>query len=196
MVARHEESPLSLIRRAAGGPREIRAKSLRLGRILRGYADRKRLDTRLERLRARGVIETIPTRVQMDGTGGLTLPDVQRPWRALDFGNIANYDPAIIGGRTSNMPGVVGVWHVDVGNTGAGAGQGVGWTPLAGSSSAWMGMRRHGDVTAIDDVARGGLGLHDFRVKESLWLARRPAPVCRPKPNQLSGADVLLQAIR
>ena len=95
-----------------------------------------------------------PYREDMTGTGGLTLPDVQRPWRAIDYGNGANYTPAIIGGRTSNMYGVIGVWHVDVGNTGAGAGKGVAWTPLAGTSSAWMGLRRHGDHTAIGRSSR------------------------------------------
>jgi len=29
-------------------------------------------------------------RQQMSGTGGLTIPDHLRPWRALDYGNIAN----------------------------------------------------------------------------------------------------------
>src|SRR5262249_14958781 len=69
-------------------------------------------------------------------------------------GNSANY--VINEGRSHdfsvNMPGnrtfgVVGVWHSDPGNTGAGAGKGVGWTPLTGTKSAWMGLRDHGDVT-------------------------------------------------
>jgi len=99
-----------------------------------------------------------PYREDMTGTGGLTLPDVQRPWRAIDYGNGSNYAPGIINGRTSNMFGVVGVWHVDVGNTGAGAGKGVAWSPLAGTSSAWMGLRRHGDHTSTDATTRGGTG--------------------------------------
>ncbi len=93
-----------------------------------------------------------------------TLPDYNRPWRALDYGNDVNY--SFGAGRTY---GVVGMWHVDGGNTVAAPGSttwtgepagsgGVKWAPLTGSASAWMGMRRHGDNTHVDDVARGGTG--------------------------------------
>ncbi len=109
-------------------------------------------------LRGDSTMGWLPYRFDMTGTGGLVLPDVQRPWRAIDYGNAVNYTPAVIGGRTSNMFGVTGVWHVDPGNTAGGSGKGVTWTPLAGSSSAWMGLRRHGDHTAVDAVARGGTG--------------------------------------
>ena len=96
-----------------------------------------------------------PYRVNMTGTGGLTLPDVQRPWRAIDYGNsAANYSSAIIGGRTSNTFGVTGVWHVDVGNTGAGAGKGVGWTPLAGSSVAAISVDPLGGIAVADTSGR------------------------------------------
>jgi FlgD Ig-like domain len=111
-----------------------------------------------------------PVRNQMSGTGGLTIPDHQRPWRCLDYGNEAS---AIIPG-VGRTGGVVGVWHVDRGDLQAvpssvddvadglnGAGGGVGgvnWTPLVGGSSAWMGLRRHGDNTHVDDLARGGTG--------------------------------------
>ena len=101
-----------------------------------------------------------PYRFRMIGTGGLTLPDVQRPWKALDYGNNANYSGpfgASAGGSKRTF-GVVGVWHVDSGNTAAGAGQGVGWEPLAGTGSAWMGLRRHGDVSHAEDAGRGGTG--------------------------------------
>src|SRR5262245_41025313 len=54
-----------------------------------------------------------PYRFQMTGTGGLTLPDTQRPWWALDYGNSANYVPPSGNRRTV---GVTGVWHVDGGN--------------------------------------------------------------------------------
>ncbi len=111
-----------------------------------------------------------PVRNQMSGTGGLTIPDHQRPWRCIDYGNDAS---AVIPG-VGRTHGVTGVWHVDAGDlqpvaasvddtqdglNGAGLGVGgVNWTPLAGSRSAWMGLRRHGDVTHVDDVARGGTG--------------------------------------
>jgi len=96
-------------------------------------------------------------RNQMTGTGGLTIPDHQRPWRAIDFGNNANY----VFGANKKTTGVVGVWHVDGGNTvvppastnwtGETDG-GVKWAPLTGAGSAWMGLRRHGDNTQIDPV--------------------------------------------
>ncbi len=102
----------------------------------------------------------------MSGTGGLTIPDYNRPWRALDYGNDVNYafgrHPD---GSDKRTFGVVGMWHVDGGNTvavpatvGADLKGGVTWAPLSGSASAWMGMRRHGDTSHIDDVARGGTG--------------------------------------
>src|SRR5689334_12417975 len=78
---------------------------------------------------------------------GAVRVDVNRPWWAIEIGNSANY--VINEGRshdyTVSMPGnrsfgVVGVWHSDPGNTGAGAGKGVAWTPLAGTKSAWMGL--------------------------------------------------------
>ncbi len=111
-----------------------------------------------------------PVRNQMSGTGGLTIPDAGRPWRCLDYGNEAN---AVIPG-VGRTHGVTGVWHVDAGDTQAvpasvndtqdglnGAGLGVGgvnWTPLVGTHSAWMGLRRHGDVTHTDQTVFGGTG--------------------------------------
>src|SRR5215831_20387636 len=87
----------------------------------------------------------------MNGTGGLTLTDDQRPWWAIDLGNNANYVINQGAGHKRTF-GVVGVWHRDPGNTGAGVGQGVGWIPLSGQYSAWCGLRHHGDVTAMDAV--------------------------------------------
>jgi len=101
-------------------------------------------------------------RNQMTGTGGLTIADHDRPWRALDWGNNANY----VFGANKRTFGVVGVWHVDGGNTaippastnwaGGETDGGVKWAPLAGSASAWMGLRRHGDNTsaAIDPITK------------------------------------------
>jgi hypothetical protein len=98
-----------------------------------------------------------PYRNLYTSTGGLTLNDDLRPWWAIDIGNNANY---VInqGAGLKRTFGIVGVWHKDVGNTGAGAGKGVDWTPLAGSQSLWCGLRRHGDLTVSDDPARGGTG--------------------------------------
>lgn len=94
---------------------------------------------------------------------GATLTDEQRPWWAVEYGNVANYvinlrrdpnDPSAPGNRTF---GVVGMWHRDPGNTITGTIPGTnpqppGWTPLAGSYSAWMGIRGHGDLTAQDPI--------------------------------------------
>jgi len=71
----------------------------------------------------------------MNSTGGFTLTDDQRPWWAIDIGNNANYAIAQGPGHKRTF-GVVGVWHRDPGNSGAGVGQGVGWTPLSGSCGA------------------------------------------------------------
>jgi hypothetical protein len=105
-------------------------------------------------------------RQQMSGTGGLTIPDHLRPWRAIDYGNIANHGVGNHSASASRRTfGVLGVWHVDGGNsvaapgsttwTGEPAGSGgVGWAPLAGTRSAWMGLRRHGDNTHTDPITK------------------------------------------
>src|SRR5258705_4374024 len=92
-----------------------------------------------------------PYRNIYTSTGGLTTDDDKRPWWAIDIGNNANY---VInqGPGLKRTFGIVGVWHKDVGNTGAGAGKGVSWTPLGGTTSLWCGLRRHGDLTVSDDV--------------------------------------------
>ncbi len=100
-----------------------------------------------------------PTRFAHTNSSGAIRTDENRPWWAIENGNQANYvipqgrfdasklGTAWPGNRTF---GVVGVWHGDPGN--GTPGKGVNWAPLAGSRSAWMGMRRHGDLTAIDPV--------------------------------------------
>ncbi|MBI1798467.1 MAG: hypothetical protein HYR73_02140, partial [Candidatus Eisenbacteria bacterium] len=87
-----------------------------------------------------------------------------RPWWAIEVGNNANYvinerrdltDAAAPGNRTY---GVVGVWHVDPGNSvGLTTTSGTNpvapaWAPLDGTKSAWMGLRGHGDVTVSDPI--------------------------------------------
>jgi hypothetical protein len=90
--------------------------------------------------------------------------DRERPFFGFDYGNQGNYvgnQGPTAGQRTF---GVTGYWHRD-----GGSGQapvpasgtnpvGVSWAPLAGSNSAWCGLRSHGDLSAQDDVARGGTG--------------------------------------
>jgi len=103
-----------------------------------------------------------PYRNLYTSTGGLTLPDDQRPWWGIDIGNNANY---VInqGPGLKRTFGVVGVWHEDAGNTGGGAGKGVAWKGSdwpghADNNALWCGLRRHGDLTVIDAVASGGTG--------------------------------------
>lgn len=63
--ARLRERPLALIARAAGSPREMRDKLVRLARALAAYADGDALDARLARLRALGYLDRVPTRLQL-----------------------------------------------------------------------------------------------------------------------------------
>ena len=72
VTARHTESPITLLRRAAGPPRVMRGKLARLARVAAGYASPARLDDRLERLHRRGHIERIPTRLQL-ALGGVDM---------------------------------------------------------------------------------------------------------------------------
>src|ERR1041385_1622269 len=85
---------------------------------------------------------------EYNSTGGLTLTDDQRPWWALDYGNYGSY---IIKAQSSARRtfGVVSYWHDDPGNT---AGSAVGWASLAGTRSAWCGVRQQGDLTVKDPV--------------------------------------------
>ncbi len=74
--------PLDLIRRAAGSPQEIAAKLRRLAVILAGYARGGVLDARLDVLHRRGLIDVIPTRVQL----AVGAVDMLRFWISLENG--------------------------------------------------------------------------------------------------------------
>ncbi|HTO89896.1 MAG TPA: hypothetical protein VMJ70_02085, partial [Candidatus Sulfotelmatobacter sp.] len=89
-----------------------------------------------------------PYRNIMNGAGGLTLTDDQRPWWAIDIGNNANY---IISQDAAHKRtyGVVGVWHRD---NGSASGGGVAWSALGGSFSLWCGLRRDGDNSFVDPI--------------------------------------------
>jgi len=105
-------------------------------------------------LAARGVNDSLcgwwPDLRLYTTTGGYTLPDAQRPWWALDHGNVANY--AINQGPGSARTyGVVGVWHADGGVTQPG-GSAVQWAPLSGTRSAWCGLRQLNDHSVVDAV--------------------------------------------
>jgi hypothetical protein len=62
---RRSESSLSLLRRAVGGPREIRGKLERLLRTLRLWTDRAELERRLATLERKGVVAARPTPLQL-----------------------------------------------------------------------------------------------------------------------------------
>lgn len=64
-TARKTKGPLALIRQTAGTPREMADKLRRLAGALSTYADGPALDARLDRLRALGHIERVPSRLQL-----------------------------------------------------------------------------------------------------------------------------------
>jgi hypothetical protein len=114
-----------------------------------------------------------------DGVG----TDAERPWWCLDFGNITNY---VINQGAANKRtfGVVGAWHRDPGSTVPGPGTTpVGWSPggsassvgVAGSFSAWCGLRAHGDLTARDLAANGGTGEYFNENAGPIFGGRTPA---------------------
>jgi len=99
-----------------------------------------------------------------------TLADYNRSWQCLDWGNRMCASP--VQGRT---PGIISAWHVDNGNfplypeaAYASMHGGVNdppqvdndWTPLAGSKSAWCGLRSGQDFSVVDQLANGGTGNH------------------------------------
>lgn len=73
---RRAARPLTLIRRAAGSPRQMIDKTGRFASILAAYVNSAELDARLGRLFAKGVIDVIPSRIQM----AVGAADVLRFW--------------------------------------------------------------------------------------------------------------------
>ncbi len=93
-----------------------------------------------------------PFRREYTIVGGLTLPDHQRPWWAIDHGNQVNH---VINSRQQNRcRGLTGVWHVDGGNSAphTTGGPTPTFAPIAGAGSAWCGLRAHGDLNYFDSV--------------------------------------------
>ncbi len=85
-----------------------------------------------------------------------TIADDLRPWMALDYGNRMNAAP--VQGHTY---GIVSAWHVDRGRDVPDAANPAAtplWSPLAGTASAWCGLRSADDRSYLDDAARGGTG--------------------------------------
>lgn len=75
-TARHTEHPLRLAWKAAGGPAEALGKAGRLARLFAGYARPRELDDKLAQLQARGIIDAVPTRIQL----ALGARDMLRFW--------------------------------------------------------------------------------------------------------------------
>lgn len=65
MTSRLSASPVELLRDAAGGPRELGEKLLRLLKALRAYGNADELDARLVRLKELGTLDEVPTRLQL-----------------------------------------------------------------------------------------------------------------------------------
>jgi len=79
-----------------------------------------------------------------------TLPDNQRPWMALDYGNRMNATP-----KQGHTYGIISAWHADGGVTvpdAANAGATPLWSPLGGGKSAWCGIRAGDDVAYMDPI--------------------------------------------
>jgi hypothetical protein len=65
LTMRRKARPLDLLRQAAGSPRAMADKIRRFAAIPAAYADGAELDARLRRLHEIGIVEEIPTRIQL-----------------------------------------------------------------------------------------------------------------------------------
>jgi hypothetical protein len=134
-----------------------------VGAANNGYFDFDRLNT------AAGETDSlqgwVPATIPFASLGNSNFPDRLRPFFCFDYGNQGNY----VGnqGHTSGKRtfGVTGYWHRDGGSMMPAAAADPShnpltpsWAPLAGSASAWCGLRSHGDIAAIDAAALGGTG--------------------------------------
>ncbi len=125
-----------------------------------------------------------PYQREYNSSGGLTLPDDQRPWWCVDDGNVGNYViPA--GSAAKRTFGVIGYWHDDPGRP---FGSAVLWTPLAGSRSAWCGIRQQGDLTVQDKVTK------NYYSGEAVTMAQEQGSAGTVKrfPGYLNAMDQLL----
>jgi hypothetical protein len=111
-----------------------------------------------------------PFRMPHVNSSGATRADVNRPWWAEEEGNQANYvlneEHGVWGSTYGTKPGdrtfgVIGVWHADPGNSVAMSTtpgtnpHAPAWAPFHGGvdgPAAWMGLRAHGDITAVDPI--------------------------------------------
>ncbi len=98
-----------------------------------------------------------PIQAPFGSRGPTDFDDNLRPWFSLDYGNQGNY--VIPQGSPKRTFGVVGYWHRDPGsalsplpNPDAVPGPNPEWTPIAGTASAWCGLRAEGDNSIIDPI--------------------------------------------
>jgi len=129
-----------------------------------------------------------------------TFLDYDRPWACIDHGNQVNYRPLHTGAVPANLSnlattrtfGVTGVWHADPGKGTAGTVQAlVRWTPLAGSQSAWCGLRALGD-NSVSDAATGN-PYNEQAGQYNIWAANTsPAPIFRNYPGYANQWDQIL----
>ena len=95
-----------------------------------------------------------PIQIPFGSVGPSDKDDCLRPWFGFDYGNQGNYT---IPQGVKRTFGVTGYWHADNGTSLTGSVAGTnpvapGWSPIAGTKSAWCGVRSHGDLTAIDPI--------------------------------------------
>ncbi|HET9327115.1 MAG TPA: FlgD immunoglobulin-like domain containing protein [Candidatus Eisenbacteria bacterium] len=98
-----------------------------------------------------------PIQAPFGSVGPTNFDDNIRPWFSLDYGNQGNY--VIPQGSPKRTFGVIGYWHRDVGSASsplpagdAVPGPNPEWTPIAGTASAWCGLRSEGDNSVIDPI--------------------------------------------
>ncbi|TMQ71743.1 MAG: hypothetical protein E6K80_04730 [Candidatus Eisenbacteria bacterium] len=98
-----------------------------------------------------------PVQAPFGSRGPTDFDDNFRPWYSFDYGNQGNY--VIPQGSPKRTFGVVGYWHRDVGNGAAPLpdpdgvpGPNPEWAPIAGTASAWCGLRAEGDNTVMDPI--------------------------------------------
>jgi hypothetical protein len=121
-----------------------------------------------------------PVRWQHVNASGAVRTDVNRPWWAIEVGNQSNYvinQGRYVAGAANPAPnnrtfGVVGVWHSDPGPVVGTIG--IVRAPLAGTKSAWMGLRQHGDLTVVDPITGNP---YNFNTQEMSWPVGNTAAV-------------------
>jgi hypothetical protein len=113
------------------------------------------------------------------------LNDKLRPWHAIDIGNTVSYVINQGPGHRRTF-GVSSAWHEDPGVNAKVPDPDPGksdvnpnpprWTPIAGSMSAWCGLRAHGDVTQVDPLT--GNPYNADALGNEVWQGSATSPPC------------------